>query len=407
MNRRRINEALFVFAFFVLGPVLFFCLYFMCRVSLFTAAIAVLALHYALFTLWIQSGLRKLAGGYKRNVFLRKVSIVIPFRNEQEVIEENLKSIIAQKYPRELMEIIYIDDHSSDASIDIIRNLVTDISIKIISLKDLGKGYNGKKAALEAGIRNASGEIIITSDADCRYVEKWVSTMVAMLDANTAYLAGPVMYAGESNTWALMQQYEYAGLVLTGAGFIGNGLPTIAYGANSAFRKEDFIYAGGFAAEIKTESGDDEQIMRLVQARRGGEVSYCYSADAIAYTKPNKTVQQFIHQRNRWASKAGRYGFGLTVLVLLPIFLFYISIIIAAFQVVFGCSAALLYVLTGVLLVKMFGEYLVLNTGKKVFQLSIRFPVLLLTTLIQPIYIVSSTIVGVMRPFIWKGRVVE
>ncbi|MEI9943927.1 MAG: glycosyltransferase [Chitinophagaceae bacterium] len=92
-----------------------------------------------------------------------KISVIIPARNEEENIGKLLNALNEQTYPKESFEIIVVDDHSEDGTTNIVS---TFPRVKLISLKD--DNINSyKKKAIETGIAAATGELIVTTDADC------------------------------------------------------------------------------------------------------------------------------------------------------------------------------------------------------------------------------------------------
>ena len=91
------------------------------------------------------------------------ISIIIPARNEEENIGELLKKLLEQTYAKELVEIIVVDDHSTDKTAEIVAQYE---KVKLLRLEnDISNSF--KKKAIEKGITAAAGELIITTDADC------------------------------------------------------------------------------------------------------------------------------------------------------------------------------------------------------------------------------------------------
>ena len=98
------------------------------------------------------------------------ISIVIPLLNEEESLEE-LYDWIAKvmQSNRYLYEIIFIDDGSTDTSWNVIENLsLKDQCVKAIRFQ---KNY-GKSQALDAGFELATGNVVITMDADYKTIQK-------------------------------------------------------------------------------------------------------------------------------------------------------------------------------------------------------------------------------------------
>lgn len=100
---------------------------------------------------------------------LPKVSVIVPVYNEEKMLPLCLYSLINLDYPKELLEIILIDNNSSDSSAAIIK---THPVIYLFEKK------RGRSAARNAGIKKAAGEIIAFTDADCVVDKEWVKNLV-------------------------------------------------------------------------------------------------------------------------------------------------------------------------------------------------------------------------------------
>ena len=155
---------------------------------------AFLLFHYIFFLQRIIRGLSNLKLQQNEILPYEFISIIIPFRNEQENILRNLKSIEAQFYPEEKFEVIYVDDFSDDRSKEILMKNISKNNIKILSVpEDYSKNAH-KKRAIRFGIENAKGEIIVTTDADCIYDEEWLQTFLVSFDSLTGFVSGPVEF---------------------------------------------------------------------------------------------------------------------------------------------------------------------------------------------------------------------
>jgi len=94
-----------------------------------------------------------------------RLSVIVAARNEEQKIEEALSSLLGQDYPD--LEVIAVDDRSSDATGEIIDRLATvSDRLRPLHVTDLPSGWLGKVHALHQGARIASGEILLFADAD-------------------------------------------------------------------------------------------------------------------------------------------------------------------------------------------------------------------------------------------------
>lgn len=111
-----------------------------------------------------------------------RLSVIIAMRNEEYSISACLESLKLQDYKKEFMEVIVIDDHSTDHSVRVVNNFINSnkmqLNIRLIELKDTVVRSSYKKHAISEGIKQATGELIITTDADCFAGPQWLSTIV-------------------------------------------------------------------------------------------------------------------------------------------------------------------------------------------------------------------------------------
>jgi len=367
-------------------------------------------LHYSGFIFSVYRGLNKLS--FKENLNNEFITVIIPFRNEEENILRCLKSIEALNFPEVNYEVIFVDDNSTDSSIELLNKNITSNNIKVLSLQSKNSKRGHKKAAVKFGIENSKGEIksfnhkTVTTDADCFHGKDWLKTMILTFDTNTAFVSGPVEFENNNSLFGKLQKLEFAGLILTGAGLIGNRTPIICNGANLAFRKKVFYEVGGYEDVMNLSSGEDELLMQKISAKTNYEIKFCMNKKAVVKTEPKNSFKEFINQRKRWASKGLFYKNKSLVLKLILIFLFYFSLIL---QTIFGIfyNGIFLYSLFVSLFIKMFSEYLVLRKGTEIlFDKSI-LQVFLLAEILQVPYIILSGVSGMFGNYKWKDRELE
>lgn len=358
---------------------------------------------YFLFVRKIRVGITKL--GYygtqlQDNEF---VSVIIPFRNESEKILDSLKSLESQNYPSDKFEVIYIDDFSSDDSFVKLKNGITKENIFVYSMKESNYKTAHKKQAIEFGISKSKGTIILFTDADCTNSPNWVSTMVIGFEENTALISGPVAFTESNDLFGKLQALEFAGLILSGAGLIGNKTPMIASSANLAFRKSVFDEIGGYKDLMNLSSGDDELLMQKIAYKTNYDVKFCFDKDALVITDANKNLNEFNQQRKRWASKGLFYENKFIVAQLFLIFFFFVGLIAQLFLGLF-LDPRFLTILSVSFMVKMLVEYAVLEKGIGVLFAKLSFPLFLLAEILHIPYIIYTAISGALGNFTWKDR---
>ncbi|MBI2417712.1 MAG: glycosyltransferase [Ignavibacteriales bacterium] len=362
------------------------------------AVILPLLVYYFLFLNFIREGVLKAGLSGRASSSTHNCSVVIPFRNEAAHISRAIHSLQNIGLAKERYEVIFVDDHSTDASAELVKN-------SGFQLLALPKEQAGKKAALTLGISKAKHEIVVCSDADCTYQPEWLEVMLGCFDSNTGFVSGPVEYdISSGKLLSRMLRLEFAGLVLTGAGLIGQGEPTIASGANVAYRKDLFFQVGGFSGSVSP-SGDDELVMQKIFSLTDYQVRFCTDERAMVYTVPPLSVGNLLNQRSRWASKSLLYNSSLLWYVLIPSFLFFIADIALWVAVILFPSFELLAFRVITTVVKAGSEYMVLYTGRSVFSRKIELLLHVLTSVLHSFYIVFSSIKGQIASYNWKGRI--
>lgn len=367
---------------------------------------AILFLHYLIFLLKINFGLSRLKPADKISIKKSFISVIIPFRNEEENIVQNVLSLQKVEFPSDNFEIIYVDDHSIDNSVDLLKSKVSSDSIKIISVPDNYSPNAHKKRAIRFGIDNSQGDIIVTSDADCFYNKDWLNSLLGYFDESTGFVSGPVKFQSENKIFSQIQQIEFAGLVIVGAGLIGNGSPTICNAANIAFSKKAYKDVNGYNDNLNLSSGDDELLMQKIAASQKYKVQFSIDHDSFVETKSNKNLFEFYHQRKRWASKGLFYNSKLLILKLILIFLFFLSLIVLAVSAIW-LGIELLYFSIVYFILKMTFEFRVLKKGKSVFFENLTLKYFIPAELLHIPYILVAGISGLFGNYLWKERIVK
>jgi len=366
----------------------------------------ILLLNYIYFLGRIARGISSLRYSDNANLPHEYISIIIPFRNENENILANLKSIEAQLYPQEKYEVIYVDDYSDDDSVEILTRNIIRNNIKVLSVPEDYSVNAHKKRAIRFGIENARGDIIVTTDADCIYDVEWLQTMIKTFDSLTGFISGPVEFISDDKLFSNFQKLEFAGLVLSGAGLIGSGQPTICNAANIAYRKKVFDEVGGFKDNMNLSSGDDELLMQKISKDTDFKVKFCLDRQAIVKTKANKTVNDFFQQRKRWASKGLFYRDRSLVLKLILIYFFYLGLFT---QLVLAVTTNQIFYLSlvGSILLKSIYEFRILYKGKSKLFNDLNLKYLLIAEILQIPYIIYAGVAGIFGNYLWKSRKIK
>jgi len=363
-----------------------------------------------------------------------KISVIIAARNEEENISALLKSVTRQSYHGDLTEIIVVDDHSTDRTAEIVRHFP---SVKLVQLTD-DPGNSYKKKAIEAGIAASTGDLIVTTDADCIAPTVWLETIAkCKAKTNAVLIVAPVSFipinkttpsgvvepanvviikpedvelmefGSNANNTILsgFQQLDFLVLQgITGAS-VYKGIHSMCNGANFAYDKNVFYEVKGFEGIDDIASGDDMLLMHKVGKKYPSDITYLYSQNAIVYTQPMKTWSAFLNQRIRWASKATYYKDWRIFSVLLLVYLFNLSFLLLFVAGFFNFDYWIW--LAGLWAAKTLIEIPFVNSVARFFG---KQNLIVWFFFFQPLHIIYTIISGLFGQFgkyEWKGRRVK
>ncbi|MEP7110505.1 MAG: glycosyltransferase [Ferruginibacter sp.] len=336
-----------------------------------------------------------------------KISVIIPARNEEKDLVDCLDSIIDQSYPKHLFNVLVVDDHSTDNTADIILTYKGQ-NVQLISLKDFvaGNEINSyKKKAIEIAIQQSTGDLIITTDADCVVPQNWLRTIAAFYEEKMPeFIVMPVSIDCGNKFIELFQALDFMTLQgITGAS-VNKKFHSMCNGANLAYTKKAFNVVGGFKGIDSMASGDDMLLLHKIFKRYPNDIAYLKSKEVIVKTEPVKTISQFLNQRIRWASKADKYEDKRIFTVLLLVYLFNAWILMLAIGAVFF---EFVYFFIALLAAKTILELYFLYPVARFFNKQI---ILWWFPLAQPFHILYTLIAGWLGKFgtyTWKERKVK
>jgi cellulose synthase/poly-beta-1,6-N-acetylglucosamine synthase-like glycosyltransferase len=339
-------------------------------------------------------------GGYQT-----KVTVLIAARNEENSIRHTIDDLLAQDYPKDLTEIIIVDDHSTDKTADIIRGY-DGSGVKLLQLNEDQPLNSYKKKAIAKAIELSSGDLMVATDADCRMGAEWLSAVVGYYESNDlVMISSPVAYFQERSLFEYMQTLEFAYLIGIGASFIGNKRASTCNGANLAYRKDVFYEVGGFKGIDDLASGDDELLLQKVAQKYPGRIGFLKERKAIVYTHAKHTLASFLSQRRRWASKSTHYKDKRIVALAVAVWLFNLSLLVNAGLGFYNIYFFKLFLLQFLLKFVFETAYLLPITA--FFKRTGLVGLLLLLNPFHIIYFVYIGLMGNTRKYEWKGRIVK
>jgi cellulose synthase/poly-beta-1,6-N-acetylglucosamine synthase-like glycosyltransferase len=310
------------------------------------------------------------------------VSVIVACHNEQKSLPLLLKNISKQDYPADLLEVIVIDDNSTDYTFEIASSF-KDIK-NIITLRNTGQG---KKQAIRTGVNASSGRLIITTDADCRMGKRWIRTIAAYYEEHKPdMIICPVQLEPVPGFFGKFQELEFLSLQGVTAGTCLAGEATICNGANLSFTRKAYLNnSENLHDEIN--SGDDIFLLHAIKKEKGSEILWLESADALITSASSPTVGTFLKQRSRWISKGKAYSDQSTIILATITFLTFLaelSTFIAGFF-----DHAFIPVFLTIFLFKSIPDFLILNNASKRYARKKLMIWFLPAQIIYPFYVMS------------------
>ncbi|MBL0070938.1 MAG: glycosyltransferase [Bacteroidetes bacterium] len=240
------------------------------------------------------------------------VSVIVAARNEELQIGNLLQSLLTQYYPPSKFQVIISNDFSTDKTAEAciaLQHKFQQSGIQFILINPLENQPSGKKAALERAIILATGELILTTDADCIVSPDWIASFSAKFAISSAQMiTGFVKLNNGENLFADLQAIDVLSLSGVGATSVIKNKPLMCNGANLAFTKTAFVEAGGYSYGIDQPGGDDTYLMLKINQLFPGKVVFNEDPKSIVTTNPQPNFKHFVKQRIRWASKVKYYN---------------------------------------------------------------------------------------------------
>ena len=334
---------------------------------------------------------------------ITKFSIIVPFRNEEKNLQKLLKSISNLNYPKELFELIMVDDFSKDNSERVyIKWRMLNGLIETTLLENLRLSNSPKKDAISRAIPIIKNEWIVTTDADCTVNKNWLMTLDNFIQKNNAEMVvGAVVYKTKNNWFHHFQQLDLLSLQGTTIGSFGIGKPFMCNGANFAYTKKLFKEVGGFGGNDKIASGDDVFLLQKAVKNKPDKVLYIKNTDFIVKTKPENDLYKLFMQRVRWASKTSSYSDIYSKILAVVVLVMNVSLVA-------GFGLRILGLLDWkVLLIVFIGKYLIdyiLLFKSNIYLRKRKFLLPVASSLIYPIFCSCVGIYSLFGNFSWKGR---
>jgi cellulose synthase/poly-beta-1,6-N-acetylglucosamine synthase-like glycosyltransferase len=259
---------------------------------------------------------------YAKTNHIPKISVLVALRNEERTIRGCIESLLNLDYPQHAIEIVLINDRSTDQTPVIIADFkMRSPLIKTLNIQNAIPGLSGKANAIAQGMELATGELILVTDGDCRVPPSWARSHAALCEANVGLVGGFTLLDERSDDTSLfgkIQSLDWAYLLSIGAGAIGMGVPLSVLGNNFSFRKQAYDEVGGYR-KMGFTIIEDFALMKTLVEKTSWRVLYPVDPEMLVYSHPMPTLRRFYNQRKRWSAggkEVGWYGKSLMALSL-------------------------------------------------------------------------------------------
>ena len=344
-----------------------------------------------------------------------KFSVIIPFRNEAVNLVDLLESISSLNYPKELFEILLVDDDSEDESVMIIKDFIgkslneagpdylqkTPVDLNI--LKNMRKSTSPKKDAIETAIMQANSDWIITTDADCIVPENWLQIFDDYIQKyQPKLIAAPVTYSVKRSFLEQFQLLDFLSLQASTIGSFGIGKPFLCNGANLCYEKQAFNMVHGFEGNEHIASGDDIFLLEKMLKQYPDKVHFLKSHEVIVKTEPQKSFKELLSQRLRWAAKTTAYTSRFAKFVGVAVLLMNLLIVMALILLIFDLFQWKL--LLSIIIIKLIVDYILLDKAYRFYKQHLLLRYYWVGSLFYPFFSMFVAIVSLQTTYSWKGR---
>jgi cellulose synthase/poly-beta-1,6-N-acetylglucosamine synthase-like glycosyltransferase len=268
---------------------------------------------YFFFIFILRLGLSRLNPCIESKLF--RTSIIVAMKNEMRNVRLCMEALSHQDYPKDRLEIVIVDDGSTDGTSEILAEYQEKFPhIKILRNDSTPIGVSSKKLALSKAIAKGTGEILLFTDADCVPPPYWVHSMIACFEPGVGFVVGfsPLIDPTDSVFGKLLLLDSVASGIVA-AGCIGLKGAATCTGRNLAYRREIFDQVNGFDKIMYSVSGDDDLFVQLVRKETNWKIKFSTDNESIVPSYQTINFKEFFTQKRRHLSAGKYYNFKLQI----------------------------------------------------------------------------------------------
>jgi glycosyltransferase involved in cell wall biosynthesis len=232
------------------------------------------------------------------------VSVVICARNEYHQLKENLPLILSQDYP--LFEVVVVNHASQDETSVLLSQMADQFpKLKIVEIRENLNFFDGKKFPLSIGIKSATYDLILLTDADCRPAGPgWIFHMAQGFTKEKEIVLGYGAYQDNGSFLNRLIRFDTVHIALQYLSYALAGIPYMGVGRNMAYRKSLFYEKKGFTSHYTIHSGDDDLFINRAANRENTRM--VVDPESFTFSRAKTTFRDWWIQKTRHLS-TGRY----------------------------------------------------------------------------------------------------
>lgn len=239
---------------------------------------------------------------------LPAISIIVACKNEERDLPHCIEALIALDYPKEKLEILLVDDDSSDSTASIIHDYAKKHGqIKYLNTKGYETSLKAKARGIALGADHASGEWMFITDADAIVPSTWLKEMLRGATNKTGIIGG-MLTVDDDNMVGILEKMTWAYTLPYAFGAAGFGSSFICVGPNMALRTSLYRKYGGLK-NVKFNIAEDLALFTITQSM-GGEVLSHANRETTLRMKPVPSLSHLFSQHRRWLKGPFEHGLG-------------------------------------------------------------------------------------------------
>ena len=236
------------------------------------------------------------------------ISVLVCAKNNEENVKQFIPLLAKQNYQD--FEIVLIDDASSDETLEVFEEFEKQYNnVKLVKVENNEAFWGNKKFALTLGIKAATNEYLLFTDADCYPTStNWITEMSSCFSDEKTIVLGYSGYHKISGSFLnLLIRFDSVLDVTQYFSWAKIGKPYKGDGKNLAYKKSEFFKTNGFINHMKIRSGCDDLFIN--EAADSANTAICYSQNSFTFSEPKTSVTSWFTQKRKQKATAKQYKF--------------------------------------------------------------------------------------------------